>query len=886
MRWSLLLFALVIGARTSAWAGTESVTNTNGDSSSGSLGAALGNAASDTTGSDTFAFTSLFNSPQSINLSASYGTISKSAGESLTIDPSALLTISNTIFGGFAFSGGGNFYLTNLSLSGEPITADPSLSVSGGSTAFLTNVSLLGDMVLNQGALDFLTGVTTTANVALTGTNTINVASGQTSTFSGAFSGSGSLIADGPGTLAFSNNFNAYSGGIQIDEGTVAVSNTANVLGTGTVALNASGTLSVQSAFLTQSGALSAGGGTLTLGSSGTTQFSSLSRVAGGGLVIIPNASGTTAGTPVHVTFGSAPAMTNGIVDASIVAANSATDTSADFLTFNPAAGLERATYSTATQITNGGASGTTSASVFHATSSTNNSVGTATTLYALKVDSGVTVNGALTLGDGTHTAGLIINGGTSSAPTTINGTIAFATGSEGAVYVGGNGSADYAKILVVDGSNGLTKNGNGFLELAVAGYTGTTTINEGTLQIDDENSFAPGVAAGSTINLSGTLVYSGAAFTSGLAGTINLNADGTLASIAGNVLTLNGTINGNDHMLTLGAASLGTNDIFQLGGTVSNISSLDLAAGTTEITGTIGSASTPIAMSANNVVLGVEVNTTVANPISMTGGDIDDSATVTFSGPIAINAGVIQNGSEAKNGIDARAGDTLTLSGQITGNGMLSIGGAGNVLITGSSSTFSGNIITDATSLDISGNLPGAQVVDAGLPTAIGKLSGTGTVGALSLSQNGQLHPGELGAIGTFTASSLAWLSDGTGQMQFQLSDTSNISSLLNLGSGAFTNAGGSAFVFDFLGTGEAGQDYDLINFGAGNTNFTASDFTATDLASGLTATFSFVTNGNTESLMADVVPEPNVSEMLVVGLVALAGLVRRRLDAESSLG
>ncbi len=853
------------------------VDNVNGDASAGSLGAAINDAGADTANSDTITFSSLFDTPQSLSLTGPYETISKSAGESLSLVAPTQLTIDTGPYSGLILIGGGNYYLGNVAIQGNGGYTNPGLFVSAGSTAFLNNVSISSAIVLNQGSLDTVTGMSTAANVYLLGTAAINVAAGQTSTFSGTISdavgpgNTGTLVVNGPGTLVLSSDENSYSGGTQINEGTLEVAQPSSA---GGVAINGTGTLALTSTSFGQNGTLTAGGGTLNLGTASRVLFSSLSRSAGGGLVIVPSGS-TTLGTTQGIGMGAAPTPTNGIIDASIVAANSATDTSADFLTYN-GSGLQRATYSGATNITNGVTNGTTSTSVFEATSSTNNQVTSPTTLYALKVDSGVTVEGApITLGDGTHTAGLIINGSFEGDPTTINAGIAFATGSEGAVYVGGNGAADYAMIDgPVTGSNGLTKNGNGSLEISDAEYTGTTTVNGGTLQIDEAAS--PFYTSGNVINLASRLLFNGSYL-----GTINLTADGTLAATGlgtsgGDVLQLGGTINGNGHALTLGT-SAGTGLIIVGAAQINDVSAFNVAAGTVRVSGTLDNSSVAINFGSNSAVMEIRDGATVANAINLAGGTIETAGSATLSGPVTLNNGA---GPSTFNTLNAFKGGTLTVNGPLSGTGPLFTTGAGKISLTGDSHIYGGTIQNSAADLDITGNLSGSTVGAGGLTTAPGVVSGTGSVGSLLLNLDGKIHPGELGAIGTLTASSLQWTSDGTAQLQFQLSNTSNASSLLDLGSGALTkeDGGSSTFAFDFLGSGEAGQDYDLINFGAGNTNFLASDFTATDLATGLSASFEFVTNDGTESLMVDVVPEPRTDALIVAGLVMLAALVRPR--------
>ena len=226
------------------------------------------------------------------------------------------------------------------------------------------------------------------------------------------------MVKAGAGTWIFSGQGGSFSGGTQVNEGTLEIANNAT-LGPGSVALMASGTLQVASGLL-EAGPLSGAGGTLVLGNAPVAGFTSFSRPSGGGLVIVPS-SITALGVTQKVGANSGFTVVNGIVDGSIVAQSSPTDSSGDFLNYNTNNGLLRATYSAATAITNGVSGGTTPTAVFHATASTNNNVTFPTTLYALKVDSGVSIIGGapLMLGDGMHTAGVIINGGRNRLPPT-----------------------------------------------------------------------------------------------------------------------------------------------------------------------------------------------------------------------------------------------------------------------------------------------------------------------------------------------------------------------------------------------------------------------------------------------------------------------------------
>ncbi|HEX4141864.1 MAG TPA: autotransporter-associated beta strand repeat-containing protein, partial [Candidatus Methylacidiphilales bacterium] len=500
------------------------------------------------------------------------------------------------------------------------------------------------------------------------------------------------------------------------------------------------------------------------------------------------------------------------------------------------------------------------------------------TTLYALKIDGGAIVGGGtLTLGDGTHTAGLIINGSAAGTPTLVTAPINFAAGSEGAVYVGGNGTSDYAEILgPVSGTNGLTKNGNGTLILEHATYTGTTTINDGTLELAYSGTGTPGFSSTSVVNLAGTLLYQGNGVPTASA-TINLISDATIGS-ATNASDINvaGTINGNGHALTV------TGYPIELSGTQNNVSQYNITNGFLQVAGMFGSATAPINVTATmaQTVLDLENGATVLDPVVLNEGNVGAVGSGTLSGSLTVGTefGYVNAGT-----------GTLTLSGAIQGNNPLYFESAagGTALVTGTSNTYTGTVELIEGNLAVTGNLSTANKVwvqgfNGG---AAAVLSGTGTVGLINLAQYGKLAPGMIGGTGTLTASSLVWNTDNTPQLEFQLSTTSSASSLLNLGTGSLT-LNGSSFAFDFQDSGGTGQDYTLITFGAGETNAQISEFIADDLAAGVSGTFALVTNGTTESLMFDTaapVPEPATNALLLAGILGLLALNRARRRLKS---
>jgi autotransporter-associated beta strand protein len=121
---------------------------------------------------------------------------------------------------------------------------------------------------------------------------------------------------------------------------------------------------------------------------------------------------------------------------------------------------------------------------------------------------------------------------------------------------------------------------------------------------------------------------------------------------------------------------------------------------------------------------------------------------------------------------------------------------------------------------------------------------------------------------IATMTGDDLTF--DGTGKFQFNLSLVDNSSDRISL-LGAFDKGTAGNYVFDFQGTGAINQTYTLATFAS--TTFTATDFSYTALAPGLSGTF--VLNAN--DLMFVTIPEPSTA-LLCAAAGAVAALRRRR--------
>ena len=154
------------------------------------------------------------------------------------------------------------------------------------------------------------------------------------------------------------------------------------------------------------------------------------------------------------------------------------------------------------------------------------------------------------------------------------------------------------------------------------------------------------------------------------------------------------------------------------------------------------------------------------------------------------------------------------------TGTGTLELAGA---------NTFAGMAFVQAGTLIVSGSTTGLGVEVLSGAT----LAGSGATTSILLDSGATLAPGD-GTTATLTATGLTWKAGAVGRFDL---GAANASDRIALGSGPLTKNGAGTFAFDFGGGGQNGQLYTLATFGS--TSFIAADFTATNLAAGVTGTF-----------------------------------------------
>ncbi|MBB2191890.1 autotransporter domain-containing protein, partial [Gluconacetobacter azotocaptans] len=404
----------------------------------------------------------------------------------------------------------------------------------------------------------------------------------------------------------------------------------------------------------------------------------------------------------------------------------------------------------------------------------------------------------------------LTLDGGAVGGTVTDSGALTVTGNGGSAGSLAGNGTASLAGTLtltnaadsfsgVASGSGGLTIAGGSETLTGANSYTGGTTIASGA-GLNLSGSVAGAVANAGTLTLDGGTV--GGTVTDSGALTVTGNG-GTVGSLAGTGAgTLNGVLTLTNAADTYAGALTGNGGLAVTGGSETLTGVNSYAGGTTirsgRLTGTTASFGSGAIVDNGMLELSQDRDGTLANTVSGTGsltksgaGNVTLAAansytggtrladgTLTLTNESAIGTGTLNMAEGTKivlagsdltlhnaiilNGdptIDIASG-TATLAGAIsdgTAPGDIVKTGAGTLVLNGDSTYSRGTEIAGGT-LQVDGNLVSPVVADSGTT-----LSGTGSVGATTITSGATLSPAGNGSVGALRVNGDLTLATGS---------------------------------------------------------------------------------------------------------------------------
>jgi autotransporter-associated beta strand protein len=452
----------------------------------------------------------------------------------------------------------------------------------------------------------------------------------------------------------------------------------------------------------------------------------------------------------------------------------------------------------------------------------------------------------------GDASGGLEFNGGTLQVVGTgyTGTTRAIAFNGAGATLDIVDANNTFALAQVITGTGGLTKLGNGTLELDAANtYAGNTTLGAGTLSLGNVDALSSG-----TLIVSGGLLASSQdlslAATGGVGVDNNILLNGPLTVDGSNDLALTGVISGASKLIKTGSNSTleltGTNTYS--GGTDLNAGDLVVGSDTALGTGELRTAAGTQLDSSQAVVLGNQVQLT--GPLTVVGSnDLTFGDTVTGSGSLIKNGAAsltLSDGNSYSGGTTLNAGNLLVGANGALGSGGLIVNGG--ALDSTAPATLN-NAITLNTDLDVLGSnnltLGGVisgngGVVKAG--PAVLTLSGNNTysgdtdlnAGTLVVGNNNALGTGDLNAANgtTLDSSSAVTLANDVnlaGNVTIAGSNDLTLNGQVS-GSGSLSKFGLAELVLNSPNTYSGGTTLDGGTLVVGNNNALGSgDLTVT---------------------------------------------------------
>lgn len=532
---------------------------------------------------------------------------------------------------------------------------------------------------------------------------------------------------------------------------------------------------------------------------------------------------------------------------------------------------------------------------------------------------------GSVTIGSTTGNSITLNNGGqiailntvtTPSLTETINSPIILAPAtatSNGAHTFTNNGSMATTRLVIGGAVSGGTTTGGITLTLtgpsaqsqgsnevkglisdggAAAGLSIVKTSAGRWILSNDNNSFSGGVSVNS-----GTLAVTSIGMTGqnsaiGTNGTIKVGSQGSTTFLyqgAGDVSDKNFQLAGTNGLTIYssgtGAITLGGNFTTTGAGGVNNNLQVRGSFGTTTtpnyISGVIsdGNATLNVIKGDNNV-WGLSGNNTYTGTTTINGGTliIGNGGT---SGTLGSGAVVINSVSAT---LSFNRSDTLTVTNNISGAGVLKQIGSGTLVLSGTNAYTGLTTVSDGKLVN-NGSIAGAVVVDGGA------LGGSGTFGGLvTINSGGTLSPGNSPGVATFSAGLTL---GGTTLLEIAGIDRGVSYDAVNVG-GTLTYGGELEIAVSTSLAG--GETFNLFNAIDGSSApLSAGSFTSVTLSGSYSGTFTFESgvwtalgvNGINFSFdqatgaltsTAAAIPEPSTYAAILGGLAAVGVMLRRR--------
>ena len=221
-----------------------------------------------------------------------------------------------------------------------------------------------------------------------------------------------------------------------------------------------------------------------------------------------------------------------------------------------------------------------------------------------------------------------------------------------------------------ISGAGGLVETGTATLVLQSANnYAGDTNIAAGTLWLSAANAIPYGPGTGNVID-NGTLTLAG----------WNTSINGLSGS---------GTVNGGA-TLTVG----NNNATSTFAGTLSNVTLTKTGSGTLTLTGTSSTDTAGTNINGGTISISSSANLGATSGVTLNGSGAALQATQSFTLPIPVN---LTTSSPGADDIDVTSGNTLTVSGAVTGAGALTKSGSGTLILTSTSNAYNGGTNVNA---------------------------------------------------------------------------------------------------------------------------------------------------------------------------------------------